>query len=65
MSEQEEPQTYQFRLDLLGHEIFRVQMGSSSTSDRWVILTLVSIFCVLTLIGAYGEKFVQLVKMMT
>jgi len=58
-----QPQSYEFKLSLLGHEIFQVTLNSTSTSDRWVAITLITTFCVLTLIGAYGEKFINMYKM--
>ena len=58
-----QPQSYNFKLSLLGHEIFEVSLSSTSTSDRWVAITIISMFCVLTVIGAYGEKFINMYQM--
>jgi hypothetical protein len=60
-----EPQSYEFKLSLLGHEIFGVELRSSSTTDRWAAITIISTFCALTLLGAYGEKFISFYKLMT
>lgn len=60
-----QPQSYEFKLNLLGHEIFEVTLKSTSTSDRWIAITLISTFCVLTLIGAYGEKFINMYNLIS
>lgn len=61
--DQNQPQTYEFKLNLLGHEVFEVSLKSTSTSDRWVAITVISMFCVLTVLGAYGEKFINMYQM--
>ena len=54
--DKEEDQAYEMKLRILGKEIFAISLSSTSTSSRWIIIALVSIFCVLTILGAYGEK---------
>lgn len=57
------PNYYQFRLKLLGHEIFEIEFASSINSNRWIAIgSLVSIAIVIA-ISAFGDKFVQLYKM--
>lgn len=58
--DQSEDQSYEFKIRVLGNEIFAVSLSSTSTSNRWTLIALVSIFATLTILGAYGEKFVSL-----
>lgn len=53
---------YEVSLRLLGNEVFAVKLRSSSDSNRWVFIGLLTAFCSLTLLGAYGEKLVTLFK---
>lgn len=62
LKNKEIPQSYEFRLDLFGNEILMVNISTTSTRDRWVAITLVTIFSSLTIFGAYGDKFVGIVK---
>lgn len=64
-SDKEKPQSYGFRLDLLGHEIFKIELNSSSTTDRWAIMTMIWVFCTLIILGAYSDKLISLVKFIT
>lgn len=54
--------TYEFKLRILGNEVLAVGLTSSSSDNRWVALSLLSLFCVITIIGAYGDKLVTLYK---
>ena len=58
----DDDQSYEISLRLLGNEIFGVKLSSSSSSNKWVFLSIITIFCLLTLIGAYGEQFVELYR---
>jgi hypothetical protein len=58
--DQSEDQSYEFKLRILGNEVFAVSLSSTSTSNRWILIALVSIFTTLTVLGAYGEKFIML-----
>jgi hypothetical protein len=58
--DQQEDQSYELHIRLLGNEVFGVKLSTTSTSNRWVLISLLSIFMFLTIIGAYGEKFIQL-----
>lgn len=53
---------YEVSLRLLGNEVFAVKLRSSSDSNRWVFIGILTAFCSLTLIGAYGEKLINLFK---
>lgn len=64
-TDKNEDQSYEFKLSLLGHEIFAVELKTTSTSDRWVAVTLISVFCSFVLLGAYGDKFVNIYRSMT
>jgi hypothetical protein len=56
------PNSYEIKLRILGNEVFAFGLSSSSSDNRWVALALVSIFCFVTLAGAYGEKLINLYK---
>lgn len=45
-----------------GNELFAVGFKTPDTSNRVVLLGTVSVFAFLTLLGAYGDKIVQLYK---
>lgn len=60
MAESNESNTYEFRVRILGNEILAIGLSSSSDSNRWIALGLVSVFSLLTILGAYGEKLVSL-----
>lgn len=53
-------QEYEVKFRFLGNEIFAIALSSTSVSNKWVIIALVSIFSILTILGAYGEKFVAM-----
>jgi hypothetical protein len=59
-----EPKTYSFTLKLLSHEIFSIQLASSDTSNKWVALSIITMFSTVVVIGAYGEKFIRLYQML-
>jgi hypothetical protein len=54
--------TYEIKIRILGNEIFAIALSTSNDSNKWIALSLVTIFSLLTIIGAYGEKLVQLYK---
>ena len=60
--DQSEDQSYEVNIRILGNEIFAVRLSTTSTSNRWVLISLVSIFSFLTILGAYGDKFVELYR---
>lgn len=63
--DQSEDQSYEVTIRVLGNEIFAVKLSTTSTSNRWVLISLVSIFAFLTILGAYGDKFVDLYRWLT
>lgn len=58
----QDPKLYEVRIRLLGNEIFAISLASSNDSNRWIALGLITVFSVLTILGAYGDKLVQLYK---
>lgn len=58
-------QTYEFRIRILGNEVFGVTVSTTSVSNKWIAIALVSMFSFMTIIGAYGEKFVDLYRSLT
>jgi hypothetical protein len=64
MNEPEVPQkTYEIKLRILGNEVFAISL-SSSNDDKWTAIGLFTVFSILTVIGAYGDKIVSLFKML-
>lgn len=59
MNDEDNKKFYEIRLRILGNEIFAVSLSSSSDSNRWVLIGLVTMFSLLTVLGAYGEKLVN------
>lgn len=53
---------YEVKIRILGNEIFAVGLTATNGSNRWVIIGLLTTFSILTIIGAYGEKFIELYK---
>lgn len=56
----EQTNSYEVSIRLLGNEIFAIGLKSSDNSNRWIAIGLVTVFCVITVLGAYGDKLVQL-----
>ena len=60
--DQANKKTYEVNIRILGNEVFAIGIKTSSDSNRWVAIGLVTIFCMMTLLGAYGERLIQLYK---
>jgi hypothetical protein len=56
----ENQKSYEVKLRILGNEVFAISLSSSSDSNRWVAIGLVTVFSVLTVLGAYGDQLVTL-----
>jgi predicted DNA repair protein MutK len=63
--DQSEDQTYELKIRILGNEIFAIALATTSTSSRWITVALISIFSTLVLLGAYGEKLIELYRWLT
>jgi hypothetical protein len=57
-----EDKTYEIKIRVLGNEVFAIGITTSTDSNRFIAIGLVAIFCMLTVIGAYGERLIQLYK---
>ena len=55
----ENKKTYEVRIRILGNEVFAIGLISSSDTNRWIVVGMLTTFSLLTIIGAYGEKFVN------
>lgn len=51
--------TYELKLRILGNEVFAVGLSSSSEDNKWIAIGIISVFSILTVLGAYGEKLIQ------
>ena len=52
--------TYELKLRILGNEVFAVGVSASSEDNKWIAIGIVSVFSILTVLGAYGEKIISL-----
>ncbi len=58
--DESEDQSYELSIRILGNEILGVKLSTTSTSSRWITVAVLTIFSSLVLLGAYGDKLVQL-----
>ena len=56
---------YEIKIRVLGNEIFAIALAAPDTSNRILLGGLVTVFCVLTVLGAYGSDLVTLFKSLT
>jgi hypothetical protein len=56
---------YEIKIRVLGNEIFAIALAAPDTSNRILLGGLVTVFCVLTVLGAYGSNLVSLFKSLT
>ena len=49
-----DPATYEFKLRILGNEVFAVSLSTSNSSNRWTILSVGTILATLLLLVTYG-----------
>ena len=61
----QDPKLYEVKIRVLGNEVFAVALSSSNDSNRWIAIDLITVFSILTVLGAYGEKLIQLFKWLT
>ena len=54
--------SYEIKIRILGNEIFAVALSTTNDSNKWIAISLVTIFSLLTVLGAYGEKLISLYK---
>lgn len=57
---EDDDQSYEIKIRILGNEVFAVSLSSTSTSNKWIAIALISMFSFLTVLGAYGDKLVSL-----
>ena len=60
-----ENKSYEIKIRLLGNEVFAIGLTATDTSNRILAFGLITVFCTLTIIGAYGEKLVGVFKSLT
>lgn len=53
---------YNISIRVFGNEILGFHLGTTSSSNKWVGIGFLTLFTILTLLGAYGEKLVSLYK---
>lgn len=56
--------SFEIKIKFFGNEAFAVNLTAGNGSNRWVLLSVLTIFCFLTILGAYGEKFIELYRML-
>jgi len=57
--------TYEIKICALGKEIFAIALAVPDFSNRILLGGLVTVFCVITIIGAYGSQLVNIFKTLT
>ena len=57
--------TYEIKIRVLGNELFAIALAAPDSSNRVLLMGLVTVFCIFTLLGAYGDKFVALFRSLT
>ena len=56
---------YEIKIRVLGNEIFAIALAAPDSSNRILLGGLVTVFCVITIIGAYGAELVSFFKSLT
>lgn len=62
MQEPLQNHTYEFHLNLLGNEVFKVGFTTTSESGRWVGLSFATIFVSLAALAIWGEKLLTVFR---
>jgi len=57
--------TYEIKICALGKEIFAIALAVPDSSNRILLGGLVTVFCVITIIVAYGSQLVNIFKTLT
>ena len=55
-----EDQSYEVSIRVLGNELLAVKLNTTSTTSRWMFVAIATMFSLLVVLGAYGEKFALL-----
>ena len=56
---------YEIKIRVLGNEVFAIALAAPDNSNRVLVAGLATVFCILTVIGAYGSQLVSLFKSLT
>ena len=56
---------YEIKIRILGNEVLAISLLSSDGSNRWVVISLASIFMLTVLLGTYGDNLLRLFKTVT
>lgn len=62
IKEEQSMKKYELSIRFLGNEIFAIGMASSSDSNKWILIGLVSMFSILTVLGAYGSSLLAFLQ---
>lgn len=62
IKEEQSMKKYELSIRFLGNEIFAIGMSSSSDSNKWILIGLVSMFSILTVFGAYGSSLLAFLQ---
>lgn len=60
MNEEINTRDYKIRLVVLGNEILLLSLSTTSENNKWAAWSAVTIFSVLVVLGAYGDKLISL-----
>lgn len=53
---------YNISIRVLGNEVLGFHLGTNSESNKWVGIGFLTLFSLMTLLGAYGEKLISLYR---
>lgn len=53
---------YEIKIRVLGNEIFAIALSAPDNSNRVLLAGLVTVFSILTVLGAYGSNLLTLFK---
>ena len=57
---QENKSEYEFKIRILGNEVFALGLSTTNNSNRWTTIGIASTFAILVFIGAFGTNLVEL-----
>lgn len=58
-------QSFEFRLRILGNEIFAVGIATTSATNKWAGIALLSTFIIVATAGAFSDQAVELYRQAT
>jgi len=60
MSEDRKLNEYEFRLRLFGNEVFNIGFSTTGDSNRWAVVSLVTVFAFMAGLAFFGKQLIAL-----